>query len=239
MIAVGKNINYWLFLLGVILVINMGEEELLRKLSDAVISCDREAVVKAAQQAIEKGLDPVKAIEKGLSKGAIAVGDKFDRLEIFLTDLMMAADAMKAGLDVLLPLVSKEKALKKGTVVSGTVKGDVHDIGKNILSALFSANGFDVHDLGVDVPASKYIAEAENVGADIIAMSALMSSTIGGQKDVIDYLRETGKREKFIVMVGGGPTTQEWAEEIGADGYAETATEAVKVALELIEKKRS
>lgn len=217
----------------------MSEEELLRKLSEAVISCDRETVVKAAQQAIEKGLDPVKAIEKGLSKGAIAVGDKFDRLEIFLTDLMMAADAMKAGLDILLPLIPKEKASRKGTVVSGTVKGDIHDIGKNILAALFSANGFDVYDLGADVVTSKFIEEAEKVGADIITLSALMSSTIGGQKDVIDYLRETGKREKFIVMVGGGPTTREWAEEIGADGYAETATEAVKTALELIEKKRS
>ncbi len=217
----------------------MSEEELLNKLSEAVVACDRDAVVKAAQEAIEKGLDPVKAIERGLSKGAIIVGEKFDKLEIFLTDLMMAAEAMQAGLDTLLPLISEEKVLKKGTVVSGTVKGDIHDIGKNILVALFSANGFDVHDMGVDVSTSKFIGEAEKVGADIIALSALMSSTIGGQKDVIDYLRETGKREKFIVMVGGGPTTLEWAEEIGADGYAETATEAVKVAAGLIEKKRS
>jgi len=217
----------------------MIEEELLNKLSEAVLACDRDAVVKAAQEAIEKGLDPVKAIERGLSKGAIIVGEKFDKLEIFLTDLMMAAEAMQAGLDTLLPLISEEKVLKKGTVVSGTVKGDIHDIGKNILVALFSANGFDVHDMGVDVSTSKFIEEAEKVGADIIALSALMSSTIGGQKDVIDYLRETGKREKFIVMVGGGPTTLEWAEEIGADGYAETATEAVKVAAGLIEKKRS
>jgi len=220
------------------LVINMSEEELLRKLSEAVVACDKDAVVKATQEAIEKGLDPVKAIEKGLSKGAITVGEKFDRLEIFLTDLMLGAEAMKAGLDMLLPLIPKEKVLKKGTVVCGTVKGDIHDIGKNILAALLSANGFDIHDLGVDVPTSKFIEEAEKVGADIIALSALMSSTIGGQKDVIDYLKETGRREKFIVMVGGGPTTPEWTEEIGADGYAETATEAVKVALGLIQKKR-
>jgi len=215
----------------------MSEEELLRKLSEAVISCDSEAVVKATQQAIEKKLDPLKAIEKGLSKGAIIVGDKFDKLEIFLTDLMMAADAMKAGLNILIPLISEGKISKKGTIVCGTVKGDIHDIGKNILAALFSANGFDVHDLGVDVSTSKFIEEAENARADVIALSALMSSTIGGQKDVIDYLRETGKREKFIVMVGGGPTTREWTEEIGADGYAETATEAVKVALGLIKKR--
>jgi trimethylamine corrinoid protein len=216
----------------------LSKEELFKKLSEAVMAADSQAVVDAAKQVIEKGIDPVEAIEKGLSKGAIAVGEKFDKMEIFLTGLMMAADAMKAGMDVLLPHVSKEKIVKKGTVVSGTVKGDIHDIGKNILVALLRANGFDVYDLGVDVSTSKFIEEAEKVRADIITLSALMSSTIGGQKDVIDYLKETGKRENFIVMVGGGPTTREWVEEIGADGWAETATEAIKLASELIEKKK-
>ncbi len=216
----------------------MSKEELFKKLSEAVIATDSQAVINAAKQVIEKGIDPVEAIEKGLSKGAIAVGEKFDKMEIFLTGLMMAADAMKAGMDVLLPHISKEKVVKKGTVVSGTVKGDIHDIGKNILVALLRANGFDVYDLGVDVSTSKFIEEAEKVKADIITLSALMSSTIGGQKDVIDYLKETGKRENFIVMVGGGPTTREWVEEIGADGWAETATEAIKLASKLIEKKK-
>lgn len=216
----------------------MSKEELFKKLSEAVIVADSQAVVDAAKQVVEKGIDPVEAIENGLSKGAIAVGEKFDKMEIFLTGLMMAADAMKAGMDVLLPHISKEKIVKKGTVVSGTVKGDIHDIGKNILVALLRANGFDVYDLGVDVSTSKFIEEAEKVKAEIITLSALMSSTIGGQKDVIDYLKETGKRENFIVMVGGGPTTREWVEEIGADGWAETATEAVKLASELIEKKK-
>ncbi len=216
----------------------MSKEELFKKLSDAVVACDSQAVVEAAKQVIEKRIDAVEAIEKGLSKGAMIVGEKFDKLEVFLTGLMMAADAMKAGMDVLLPAISKEKVVKKGTVVSGTVRGDIHDIGKNILVALLRANGFDVYDLGTDVPTSKFIEEAEKVKADVITLSALMSSTIGGQKDVIDYLRETGKREKFIVMVGGGPTTREWFEEIGADGWAETATEAVKIASELIKKKK-
>lgn len=216
----------------------MSKEELFKKLNEAVIACDNQAVVDVAKQVIEKGIDPVEAIEKGLSKGAIAVGEKFDKMEIFLTGLMMAADAMKAGMDILLPHISKEKIVKKGTVVSGTVKGDIHDIGKNILVALLRANGFDVYDLGADVPTSKFIEEAEKVNANIITLSALMSSTIGGQKDVIDYLKETGKRENFIVMVGGGPTTREWVEEIGADGWAETATEAIKLASELIEKKK-
>lgn len=216
----------------------MSKEELFKKLSEAVIASDSQKVVEAAKQVIEKGIDPVEAIEKGLSKGAITVGEKFDKMEIFLTGLMMAADAMKAGMDILLPQIFKEKIVKKGTVVSGTVKGDIHDIGKNILVALLRANGFDVYDLGVDVPTSKFIEEAEKVNADIITLSALMSSTIGGQKDVIDYLKETGKREKFIIMVGGGPTTREWVEEIGADGWAETATEAIKLASELIAKKK-
>jgi corrinoid protein of di/trimethylamine methyltransferase len=216
----------------------LSKEELFKKLSEAVIASDSQAVVEAAKQVIEKGIDPVEAIEKGLSKGAITVGEKFDKMEIFLTGLMMAADAMKAGMDILLPQISKEKIVKKGTIVSGTVKGDIHDIGKNILVALLRANGFDVYDLGADVPTSKFIEEAEKVNADIITLSALMSSTIGGQKDVIDYLKETGKREKFIIMVGGGPTTREWVEEIGADGWAETATEAIKLASELIEKKK-
>jgi len=216
----------------------LSKEELFKKLSEAVIAADSQAVVDTAKQVIEKGIDPVEAIEKGLSKGAIAVGEKFDKMEIFLTGLMMAADAMKAGMDILLPHISKEKIVKKGTVVSGTVKGDIHDIGKNILVALLRANGFDVYDLGVDVSTSKFIEEAEKVKADIITLSALMSSTIGGQEDVIDYLKETGKREKFIVMVGGGPTTREWVEEIGADGWAETATEAIKLASELIAKKK-
>jgi len=216
----------------------LSKEELFKKLSEAVIATDSQAVVEAAKQVIEKGIDPVEAIEKGLSKGAITVGEKFDKMEIFLTGLMMAADAMKAGMDILLPQISKEKIVKKGTIVSGTVKGDIHDIGKNILVALLRANGFDVYDLGADVPTSKFIEEAEKVNADIITLSALMSSTIGGQKDVIDYLKETGKREKFIIMVGGGPTTREWVEEIGADGWAETATEAIKLASELIEKKK-
>ncbi len=217
----------------------MSEEDLFKRLREAVIAGDEEAVIKAAKEVVEKKLDPLEAIEKGLSASAMVLGEKFDKLEIFLPDLMVAADAMKAGLDILLPKIPKEKALEKGIVVIGTVKGDIHDVGKNIVVALLRANGFNVHDLGIDIPTSKLIEKAEEVKADVIALSALMSSTIGGQKDVIDYLKDVGKREKFIVMVGGGATTQEWAEEIGADGYAETASEAVMVASRLIERRRS
>jgi len=218
--------------------LTLGEEEIFGKLCEAVVACNIDAVVKAAKETIEKEVDPVSAIENGLSKGARIIGDKFEKLEIFLPELLISADAMKAGLDILLAKIPKDKSLKKGTVVCGTVKGDIHEIGKKILAALLRANGFEVYDLGSDVPTSKFIEEAGKVGADIIGLSALMSSTMGAQKDVIDYLNAVGEREKYIVMVGGGPTTQEWADEIGADGYAKTAPEAVKLALQLIKSKK-
>lgn len=217
----------------------MPVEESIKRLRDAIISCDKELALEATREIIDKGIDPIEAFEKGLVEGARVVGDKFDRLEIFLTELIQVADVMKACTDLLMSQIPKGRVPKKGTVVIGTVKGDIHEIGKNIVASLLSANGFDVHDLGADVPAEKFIEEADKVGADIMAVSALMTSTIGGQKDVIDYLKAAGKRKKFYVMVGGGPTTREWAEQIGADGYAETAMEAVKVALDLIQKRRS
>jgi trimethylamine corrinoid protein len=209
-------------------------EDIYAKLRDAVVSYDVDAVVKYSNEVIAKGLDPLEAIEKGLAAGARIVGDKFDRLEIYLAELIMAADAIKAGLDVLLPAIPKGGTPRRGVVVIGTAQGDIHEIGKNIVAALLRAYGFDVYDLGVDVPPLRFIEKAEEVKADIIAISALMTSTIIGQRDVIEYLKALGKRDKYIVMVGGGPVTREWAEEIGADGWAETASEAVQVALTLI-----
>jgi|YelNatPaOPRAMG01_1025707.scaffolds.fasta_scaffold12729_5 trimethylamine corrinoid protein len=208
-------------------------EDIYVKLRDAVVSYDVDAVVKYSNEVIAKGLDPLEAIEKGLAVGARIVGDKFDKLEIYLAELIMAADAIKAGLDVLLPAIPKGETPRRGVVVIGTAQGDIHEIGKNIVAALLRAYGFDVYDLGVDVPPLRFIEKAEEVKADIIAISALMTSTIIGQRDVIEYLRALGKRDKYIVMVGGGPVTREWAEEIGADGWAETASEAVQVALTL------
>jgi corrinoid protein of di/trimethylamine methyltransferase len=216
----------------------LSEAKILAELCDAVVSGDVDAVTGAAKEAIRKRVDPVKAIENGLSRGARIIGDKFERLEIFLPELLIAAEAMKIGLEILLVEIPKDKALRKGTVVCGTVRGDVHEIGKRIVAALLQANGFEVYDLGADVPSSKFIEEASRVRADIIGLSALMSSTLGAQKDVIDYLKAVGERKKYIVMVGGGPTTQEWADQIGADGYAKTAPEAVKLALKLVKNKR-
>jgi len=216
----------------------LGEAEIFDRLSEAVVAGDTEAAVETAKEAIESGVDPVKAIENGLSRGARIIGDRFERLEIYLPELLIAAESMEAGLEILLAEIPKDKTLRKGIVVCGTVKGDIHEIGKKIVAALLRANGFEVHDLGADVPTSMFVEEAGKVRADIIGLSALMSSTLGAQKDVIDYLRAVGMREKHIVMVGGGPTTQEWADQIGADGYARTAPDAVKLALELIKEKK-
>ena len=216
----------------------LSEAKILAELCEAVVSGDVDAAARAAKEVVGKRVDPVKAIENGLSKGARIIGDKFEKLEIFLPDLLVAAEAMKTGLEILLAEIPKDKTLRKGTVVCGTVKGDVHEIGKRIVAALLQANGFEVYDLGADVPSSRFIEEAGRVRADIIGLSALMSSTLGAQKDVIDYLEAVGERKKYVVMVGGGPTTQEWADQIGADGYAKTAPEAVKLAIKLVKSKR-
>jgi corrinoid protein of di/trimethylamine methyltransferase len=213
--------------------------EVIEKLKNAVINGDAEEVARISKEALDARLSPIDILEKGISEGAKVVGDQFERMEIFLTNLMISGEAMMAGLEVVLPHIDAKDVPVKGKFVLGTVKGDIHEIGKNILKSLLVANGFEVSDLGVDVNTSKFIEEAERINADIIGVSALMTSTLGGQKDVIDYLVETGKREQFIVMVGGGPTNQEWADKIGADGFAETAPEAVRVALKLIEEWRS
>ncbi len=207
-------------------------------LKQAVIDGDAEAVADSAKNALDAGVSPIEILEKGISRGAQIVGEQFEKMEIFLTELMLSGEAMMAGLNVVLPHLKAEDVPQKGRIVVGTVRGDIHEIGKNILKSLFVANGFEVSDLGVDVPTSKFVEEAANIHADIIAISALMTSTIGGQKDVIDYLEQTGNRDKYIVMVGGGPTNQDWANEIGADGFADTAPEAVKLATELIKKRR-
>lgn len=210
----------------------------IEALKQAVIEGDADAVADLTKKALDAGIDPIDILEKGISEGAQKVGEQFENMEIFLTELMLSGEAMMAGLEVVLPHLKSEDVPQKGKVVVGTVRGDVHEIGKNIFKSLLVANGFEVSDLGVDVPTSKFIEEAGKINADIIAVSALMTSTIGGQKDVIDFLEQTGARDKYIVMVGGGPSNQEWADEIGADGFAETAPEAVRVATQLIEKRR-
>jgi len=214
------------------------KQDILDRLCTGVISGDEELVKLVTQEAIDGGIDPIEIVEGGLTPGITEVGAKFERMEAYLTDMMMSADAMKAGMSIVLTKIPREKIRTRGAVVIGTVKGDIHEIGKNILGALLTAGGLDVLDVGCDVPASVFAQKADEAGATIIGASALMTTTLPGQKDIVDYLNSTGKRGKHSLLVGGGPTTPQWAEEIGADAYAETATDGVKLALRELERRR-
>jgi corrinoid protein of di/trimethylamine methyltransferase len=208
--------------------------EMMRK---SIEEYDSEAAVAAAEQAVAEGLDLLEAVEKGFAVPIRELGEAFDRMEIFLPELTLGADAMKAGMDVLERAINEQggKLEKKGVVVLGTVEGDIHDIGKNVVSALLQANGYQVHDLGIDIPAARFIEAAQSNQADIIAMSALLSTTMLHQRDVVELLTNKGLKDKYFILVGGAPVTQAWADEIGADGYAHDAFGAVQVLDSMVE----
>jgi corrinoid protein of di/trimethylamine methyltransferase len=214
----------------------MSSENILNNIKEAMTQIDEEKVTNAVEEALSQGVDPLKAIEEGLSPGMVSIGDKFNRGECYLPELIKAADAFNAAMGILEPEIKKSGAQKTatGTVVTGTVKGDIHNIGKDILGMLMKTRGFEVVDLGIDVAASAFLTTAEERNADIIAMSSLLTTTMPGQQEVIDLLKERGVRDKYITMVGGGPVNKGWADEIGADGYADTAEQAVRLAEELI-----
>lgn len=206
----------------------MEREKILEKLAQAIVNGDKDQAVKASQEALEAGIDPLDAIHRGGMKGMDAIGKRFECLEAFLPNLILAADAMKACVDLLRLKISPERAseVSSGKVIIGTVYGDVHDIGKNMVGVILSVNGFEVYDLGVNVPTKKFVEKAEEVGADIIGLSSLMSTSAYYQKDLIDYLSDSGLRSKYFIIVGGGPVTPAWAVNIKADGYARMATGA-------------
>jgi trimethylamine corrinoid protein len=206
-------------------------DEIYARMQASIEDYDRDAAVAAAQEAVAAGLDPVVAVEEGFAGPIRELGEAVDRMEIFLPQLVMGADAMKAGMAVLEEAMKASGGTleKKGVVVLGTVEGDIHDIGKTVVGAMLQANGYEVHDLGVEVPPTRFIEAAESAGADVIAMSALLSTTMLFQRDVIELMQNKRIREQYFVIVGGAPVTQAWADEIGADGYASDAVEAVKV----------
>ncbi len=205
---------------------------LLKELKNAVLNYDVEGAVEAAKKVLKEGVDPIMAIEEGLASGIREVGDKYGAGEVFLTELMMAAEAMKAAVEVLKPEILKRGSSLKtlGKVLIGTVEGDIHDIGKNLVATMLMVNGFEVIDLGADVPVEVFVQKVKELKPNILGMSALLTTTMPKQKEVIEKLREEGLRDKVKVLVGGAPVTEEWAREIGADGYAPNAIEAVKVA---------
>jgi len=215
-------------------------ESSLENLARLVVDGEPDAVKSAVKELLRAGLDPLEIVEKGLAKGIRTIGEKYGRGEIFLTELLMSAEAMKAGMNIVNPEIQRQKReLKKaGSIIIGTVAGDIHDLGKNIVAALFSAHGFEVVDLGVDVPDQMFIEKTKELKPNILGLSALMTSTIPKQRDVINALKTAGLREKVKVMVGGAAANQDFAHEIGADGYGENANDAVTRAKALIEQAR-
>jgi corrinoid protein of di/trimethylamine methyltransferase len=218
----------------------MKKEDIFKNLFDAVVEINEQKGKDAATQLIKEKYNPLEGIENGLSKGMKVIGEKFNKLEIFIPELMMAAGVFNSAMTILKPHISSDssgKSTKKGTVVIGSVKGDIHKIGKDIVAMLLETGGFDVHNLGEDVSTSTFIEKASKVDADIIALSSLLTTTMASQKDLIDILKETGQREKYIVMIGGAPISQRWADEIGADIYGENAERAVSLASDFMSKK--
>lgn len=213
--------------------------EIFEELKQAIIEGDEDITAELSQKVLDEGVNPVDAVQLGLIKGIEVVGEAWKAGEVFLPDVMMSAEAMKAGLALLEPEIAKlgmSEGDAKGKIVLGTVAGDIHDIGKNITGAMFTAAGYKVFDLGTDIKPEAFVAKAQEVGASIIGASALLTTTMVGQKQIIEYLKENNLRDKFKVFVGGGPTSQAWADEIGADGWAETADEAVELADRVLAK---
>jgi corrinoid protein of di/trimethylamine methyltransferase len=214
----------------------MADGDIFEQLKQSIIDQDEDEVLAAVDKALGDGVDAKAIIDKGLLPGLNVIGEQFESEDIFLPELMQAALAFQAAMVVLEPKIKESGGAdaKKGKIVLGTVKGDLHSIGKNILKLLYETSGFEVWDLGIDVDLFQFVDKAKEVDADIIAISALLTTTLIGQRDVIEALKDQGNRERFKVIVGGGATTKEWADTIGADGWAASAYEAVTLSAKLV-----
>lgn len=215
----------------------MDKETILDKICDTLVSIEEESFINNVKEALEMNIDPSEIIDKGIVKGLSIIGEKFSSGEFFLVELVGAAEpAQKVVKELLEPELKKkaEKTKSKGKVVIGTVQGDIHSIGKNIVATLLFASGFDVIDLGEDVSAEAFVNKAKEEGADLIGASALLTTTLPGQKRIIEALKAEGMRDKVKVIFGGAPCTPEWVEEIGGDGYAENAMKGVELAKKFI-----
>jgi corrinoid protein of di/trimethylamine methyltransferase len=213
------------------------KQEVLGRLKDGVINYNEEAVKEAAEEALEAGIDAYEAIMDGLTAGMVVVGDLYEKKDYFVPELLMCADALYVGLNVLNPHIKQESRGEiKGQVVIGTVQGDVHDVGKNLIKIMFEVAGFTVHDLGRDVPLEKFVEEQMKTDADIVAISAMMTTTMLGMQKAVEMIRE--RNPNVAIMLGGAPLTQEVASLFGADGYAESAGNAVQEALKMLKNLR-
>jgi len=209
-------------------------EELFKQMAQSIIDGEEDLAAELAQKALDAGIDPLEAITNGFMLGVNEVGDSFACGNAFLPELVMAGEAMKAAIAILEPSMKAAGTARQilGKVVLGTVEGDIHEIGKSLVGTMLTSSGFEVYDLGVDVSSADFLAKAEEVGADIIGLSALLTTTMVKQKEVIDEVTRRGLKVK--VMVGGAPVTREWVHKIEADGYSEDAIGAVNVAKELM-----
>ena len=210
-------------------------DEFFQKITASVVDGEPEITVDLTKRAIEAGLEPMAIIDQGLIPGMDIVGKKFDSGEYFLPNLIFSAKAMQASMDILEPELHARNQERKmaGKVVIGTVQGDIHEIGKSLVATMLAANSFQVYDLGVDVKPEVFVQKVRETGSNLVGLSALLTTTMPVQKDVILALQEAGLRDKVKVMVGGAPVTRSWADEIGADGFAEDAIGAVAVAKSL------
>jgi len=210
----------------------MVREELFNDIRKAIVEGDKPRAQELAREAIRSGVDLNEVIDKGYVPGIQAVGELWEKGDYFLPELITSAECMKAAMDILQPEMAKAniKSRSLGKVVIGTVEGDIHDIGKNLVASMLQANGFEVFDLGADVKLERFIEKAEAEKADLICLSALLTTTMLNQKRFIEMLRQKGFYGKYKVLVGGAPATRKWAEDIGAQGYAENAALAVKAA---------
>jgi corrinoid protein of di/trimethylamine methyltransferase len=211
-------------------------DEILRKMAQCIIDGDADAAVALAKESITTNMDPLESISRGFVVGVNTVGDAFGRGEAFLPELVMAGEAMKMAVTTLDPELKKRGSQRQvlGKIVIGTVEGDIHEIGKSLVATMLSASGFEVFDLGVDTPGDKLIGKALEVNADVLAMSALLTTTMVRQREVIEELEKEGLRQRIKVMVGGAPVTRDWVATIRADGYSEDAIGAVGLAKKLV-----
>jgi 5-methyltetrahydrofolate--homocysteine methyltransferase len=214
-----------------------GKNLLLDKVANSVANLDLEHIKDVVRETLDAGVSPYEIAAKGLGKGMDIVGKKYENHEYFLPELVVAGEVMYAGLEVVKPLLAGKTERGKGVIVAGTVEGDIHDIGKNLFVMLATAAGFEVHDLGNDVSAKKFVEKAKEVNADFIGLSALITTTMDKMKLVIDELKKAGIRDKVKVIVGGAPMTESFAKKIGADAFAADALDGIRLCREWSEKK--
>jgi methylmalonyl-CoA mutase cobalamin-binding domain/chain len=206
----------------------MSTDELIITLKDAIVGLEEDLAEKTTEEIIATDFDINEIIEKGITEAARIIGEKFESMDYFLGELLIAEEIITKSLNRFISVLpASDRVETKGTVIIATVYGDIHDIGKNLLSQMLKIHGFEVHDLGRDVPSIQVVNKAMETGADIIALSSLMSTTMPSQKEVIDMLTEFGNREKIKVIIGGGSTSPEWNETIEADGWGETVWDGI------------